>query len=72
MIEKEHYLQIAEKYGEFASWAIWADEGDKPKSNIGDMRIFDLDHNPSLLQNLNPNYIMVGLNFSILTFKQQE
>jgi hypothetical protein len=64
MIEKEHFLEIANKYGEFASWAIWADEGDKPKSNIGDTRIFDLQFNPGLLLQLNPNIIMVGLNFS--------
>jgi hypothetical protein len=64
MIEKEHYLEIAEKYGTFSSWAIWADEIEKPKSNIGDTRIFDLAYNPELLQQLNPNVIMVGLNFS--------
>lgn len=64
MIEKEHYLKVAEKYGDCASWAIWADEGDKPKSNIGDIRIFDLDYNPDILSQLNPNIVMVGLNFS--------
>lgn len=64
MIEKEHYDLIAKKYGEFASWAIWAIAGDKPKSNIGDMRVFDLQYNHNLLEQLNPNVIMVGLNFS--------
>lgn len=64
MIEKEHYLEIAKKYGDFASWAIWADEGEKPKSNIGDIRILDLDYNPNILRQLNPDVIMVGLNFS--------
>lgn len=64
MIEKEHYLEIAKKYGEFASWAIWAEVGDKPKSNIGDTRIFDFEYNPDLLRQLNPNVIMVGFNFS--------
>ena len=64
MIEKEHYIEIAKKYGDFASWAIWADEGEKPKSNIGDIRIFDLDYNPNILSQLNPHVIMVGLNFS--------
>jgi hypothetical protein len=28
------------------------------------LRVFDLDKNPSLLETLNPNVIMVGLNFS--------
>ena len=64
MITKEHYLELANKYGKFASWAIWADQGDKPKSNIGDISIFDIDINPDLLIQLNPNIIMVGLNFS--------
>ena len=61
---KDHYIKIKEKYGEFASWAVWANEDIKPKSNIGDMDIFDLDKNPTLLETLNPNVIMVGLNFS--------
>jgi len=64
MITKEHYIEIEAKYGEFASWAIWANEDMKPKSNIGDMSIFDLNKNPNLLEVLNPNVIMVGLNFS--------
>lgn len=64
MITKEHFIEIAEKYGEFASWAVWANEDIKPKSNIGDMSIFDLDKNSNLLEALNPNVIMVGLNFS--------
>ena len=64
MITKEHYLEIAEKYGEYASWAIWKNEDIKPKSNIADMSIFDLDKNPKLLETLKPNIIMVGLNFS--------
>jgi hypothetical protein len=64
MITKEHYIEIEGKYGEFASWAIWANEDIKPKSNIGEMSIFDLNKNPNLLETLNPNVIMVGLNFS--------
>lgn len=70
MIGKEHYLKIAEKYGEFASWAVWVNEDIKPKSNIGDMSIFDLEKNPKLLETLNPNVIMVGLNFSRITEKE--
>jgi hypothetical protein len=61
---KEHFINISNKYGEFASWAVWANEDLKPKSNIGDMSIFDLEKNPNLLNILNPNVVMVGLNFS--------
>lgn len=64
MIEKGHYLRIAEKYGDCASWAIWADAGDKPKSNVGDLRIFDLEENPNMLLQVNRNVVMVGLNIS--------
>jgi hypothetical protein len=64
MITKEHFKEIADKYGEFASWAVWANEDIKPKSNIGDLGIFDLNKNPNILETLNPNVIMVGLNFS--------
>jgi len=64
MITKEHYIEIEKKYGEFASWAVWANEDATPKSNIGDMSIFDLNKNPTLLEKLNPNVIMVALNFS--------
>lgn len=64
MITKEHFIDIANKHGEFASWAVWVNEDIKPKSNIGDMSIFDLDNNPKLLEVLNPNVVMVGLNFS--------
>lgn len=64
MIDKEHYFEIAKKYGDCASWAIWADEGNKPKSNIDDLRIFDLEYNSKMLEQLNPNVVMVGLNIS--------
>ncbi len=64
MITREQFEKIADKYGDFASWAIWANEELRPKSNIGDMSIFDLRKNPSLLETLNPNVVMVGLNFS--------
>lgn len=64
MITSKHYIEIENKYGEFASWAVWANEGLKPKSNIGDMDVFDFKKNPTLLDVINPNVIMVALNFS--------
>src|ERR1017187_1622513 len=64
MISREHYNQIAEKYGEFASWAVWAEVDEKPKSNIGDISVFNPEINPLLLTLLNPDVVMVGLNFS--------
>jgi hypothetical protein len=64
MISRENFDEITSKYGAFASWAAWIIEDSKPKSNIGDMTIFDLNANPKLLDILNPNVIMDGLNFS--------
>jgi hypothetical protein len=55
---------IKEKYGFYSSWAIWADAGGKPKSNIGDLRVFDMDANPSVLGELKPHIVFVGLNIS--------
>jgi len=43
MLTKEHFKNIANKYREFASWAIWADEKATPKSKIGDFSIFKLE-----------------------------
>jgi len=64
MIDQATFNFIKSKYGHYASWAIWADEGLKPKDNIGDLSIFDIERNTSLLFNLNPNLVLIGLNIS--------
>ena len=64
MISKDVFEKMAAKYGDVGSWAVWEDVGDKPKSNMGHMNIFDLDKNPNLLNTLTNQVIMVGLNFS--------
>ena len=64
ILDKTHFEFIKEKYGYYASWAIWADEGEKPKDNVGDLSVFDISNNPELLQQLNPNMILVWLNIS--------
>lgn len=61
MIDQIKFDFIKNKYGYWGSWAIWADEGEKPKSNVGDLSVFD---NKALLEKLNPNIILVGLNIS--------
>ena len=43
MITNKQFSNIADKYGHYASWAIWKDQSDKPKSNIGDLTIFDIN-----------------------------
>ncbi len=64
MIDRKKFDLIKEKYGYYASWAIWADEYEKPKSNVGDLTILDPDKNPALFSQLNPNIVFVGLNIS--------
>jgi len=64
IIDKQKFEFITKKYGYHSSWAVWADEGEKPKDNIGDLSVFDLGKNPNLLKILNPNIIFVGLNIS--------
>lgn len=64
MITKELYEYIKTRYGDVASWAVWEEPGEKPKSNMGYSKIFNLQENPLLLNNLQNNVVMVGLNFS--------
>jgi len=62
MITADEYKNISVKYGYVASWAVWDKAGDKPKSNISNMEIFEDKNN--LLKILKTNIVMVGLNFS--------
>ena len=62
MLTLTQYDQIKKKYGKTASWAIWAEEGKTPKSNICDLSIFNDNR---ILKILNPNYVFVGLNPSV-------
>jgi len=65
MIAREKFDFIKEKYGCYASWAVWADaDKDKPKSNMGDLSILDPEINENLLSELNPNVVFVALNIS--------
>ena len=60
-ISRDRFELVKEKYGLHASWAVWPDIGDTPKSNTGDLSIFD---DPDVVSILNPNIVLVGLNFS--------
>ena len=67
MISQNQYELIRKKHGKYASWAIWAKGSDKPKSNMGDMAIFD---DKLVLPLLRPNVLMVGLNLSRFTISE--
>ena len=64
MTDRKKFEFIKDKYGYYASWAIWAEEGDTPKSNIGDLTVLDPQINKNLLSLLKPNIVLVGLNIS--------
>ena len=66
MITLKEFNEIKEKYGCCASWAIWADQGEKPKDNIGDLSVLDPENDEKRLSEfkLKPNVIFVGLNKS--------
>ena len=64
MITLEKFNDIKVKYGKCSSWAIWADQGKKAKSNIGELSVLDPAINKDLLSQLKPNVIFVGLNLS--------
>jgi len=64
MISINKYSEIRERFGHFASWAIWAEEGVNPKDNIGDLSVLNPDVNAGLLKMLHGNFILLGLNIS--------
>ena len=61
MIKKNIYEEMKKKYGKVASWAIWAEVGATPKSNVGDLTLLEL---PEIYKFLNPDYVFIGLNVS--------
>ena len=61
MVEEELFDLIKEKYGYLSSWAVWAQHDEAPKSNMGDLSVFETS---TILNELNPNFILVGLNIS--------
>jgi hypothetical protein len=64
MIDRDKFELIKEKYGHYASWAVWADGTHKPKENVGDLSLFETTEHYGLLKQLNPNVVLVGLNIS--------
>jgi hypothetical protein len=61
MVDMQQLENIKQKHGSYASWAVWADASENPKSNRGDVSHFK---NESVLSFLKNNIVMVGLNIS--------
>jgi hypothetical protein len=64
MISPERFNLVRRKHSGYASWAVWADAASTPKSNMADLSVFNLNTNTDLLNLLNPDVVMVALNFS--------
>jgi hypothetical protein len=64
MVESQVFARVRRDYGHCASWAVWAPEGDTPKSGIGDMSVLDPERNPRLLDTLHTRFVLLGLNIS--------
>ena len=43
MFDYKQFEFIKKKYGHYASWALWTNEGERPKDNISDLSIFDIE-----------------------------
>ncbi len=64
MISPDRFQRIRDSYGHYASWAVWTDEGHKPKENIDNLSVLDPQINPDLLNTLHGDFIFLGLNIS--------
>jgi hypothetical protein len=60
-LSMERYQILRKEFGDVSSWAVWAPEGETPKSNVGDLSAFQDAH---IIDILNPDYVLVGLNAS--------
>lgn len=59
-ISRKKFEEIKKLYGHYASWAVWAEEGSTPKSNMCSAIFND----ESIINELHTDYILVALNIS--------
>jgi hypothetical protein len=64
MMSPDRFKRIRDRYGHYASWAVWAEEGEKPKGNIDNLSVLDPQINPNLLNTLTGDFIFLGLNIA--------
>ena len=62
MIDVERFNRIKQDHGDHGSWAVWALPSRRPKSEVSNLDVLDERLNPTLLETLNPEVVMVGLN----------
>ena len=61
MVDKAKFCFMKQKYGLWSSWAVWSEAKHAPKSNVGDLSVFEGEE---FLKVLNPEVVLVGLNIS--------
>lgn len=66
MVSRDVFSQVLENYHNFASWAVWAKAGLRPKSNMGDLSCFSPEKLEETLPILHTDYVLVGLNISTI------
>ena len=66
MISRETFDIVRSRYGYQASWAIWGEQIDKPKSGMGDLTIFDDQNFDNIAHVLHTNFVIVALNISTI------
>ena len=69
MISEDIFNLVRNEAGLYASWAIWSEVGNRAKSNMGDLSIFEGDRLKRNLVKLTNRFILVGLNISTIDIK---
>ena len=68
-ISENIFEYVRDRYGLFASWAVWPEPGIKPKSNMEDLSIFEPPRLKKTLEALHNDYVLVALNISTIEIK---
>ncbi len=66
MIARDTFDTLYEQCSDFSSWAVWAHPapGEPAKARVGDLAVLNPEQNPGLLDELNPDVVLLGLNAS--------
>ena len=63
MISRNKFEEVKEKYGFWGSWALWVSPDKTPKSNVGDLSIFEGDKFLKLLQMFLKFYVVTNVHY---------
>jgi len=66
MIDRNRFQEIESRFGNFASWAVWAEVDKRPKSKMEDISIFKDPSLPYTLEQLHNDFVLLGLNISTI------